>query len=188
MLPRFDKEQTGFGALYRLYATQSGWIQVAAVEPSQWPTFCQAINRGDLTDDARFATAADRAANRAALEAEVVPILATATALQWRRPVRRRRRAERDLCRHMRDGETHLFDQELLDLGVIASNHHPDHGQLRQVGQCITFSDTPGRVERAPWTAGQHTVEIMRELGYDDENIARLDKDGVIAVPEGALG
>ncbi len=185
-LPRFDKLQTGLGALYRLYETQSGWIQVAAVEPQHWPAFCQVIGRTDLLDDPRFATPADRAVNRAALEGEIVPIIRNATALQWRRRLDAAG-VPSEIAVDTIDGETHLFDKELIDLGVVAANPHPQSGVLRQVGQFVLFSDTPGRVERAPWLTGQHTVELMRELGYEDEQIALLAKDGAIACPEGAL-
>ena len=185
-LPRFDKLQTGLDALYRLYETQSGWIQVAAVEPAQWAPFCQAVGRADLVDDTRFATPAGRAENRAALENELVPIMASQTALQWRRRFDAAG-VPSEIAVDTLDGETHLFDKQLIDLGVVTANEHVDNGLLRQVGQFVLFSETPGRVERAPWVMAQHTVEVMRELGYEDEQIALLAKDGVIAYPEGAL-
>jgi crotonobetainyl-CoA:carnitine CoA-transferase CaiB-like acyl-CoA transferase len=185
-LPRLDKAQTGFGALYRLYETQSGWIQVGAAEPRHWPGFCQAIGRADLVDDDRFATLDDRARHRAGLEAEVAAVMAGATALQWRRRFDAMG-VPSEIAVDTGDGETHLYDEELIDLGIVVANRHAQHGELRQVGQYITFGDTPGRIERAPWVPGQHTAELMRELGYDDEQITRLGKDGVIEFPDGAL-
>jgi crotonobetainyl-CoA:carnitine CoA-transferase CaiB-like acyl-CoA transferase len=183
-LPRFDKAQTGLDALYRLYETQSGWIQIA-VEPKHWPAFCRAIGRDDLVNDDRFADPDGRASNRVALEAEVIPAIAGATALQWRRRFDAAGVAS-EIAVDTGDGETHLYDEELIDLGIVAANQHPQHGELRQVGQYVTFSDTPGRVERAPWVPGQHTVEILRELGYADEHITLLRKDGVIDFPDDA--
>lgn len=181
-LPRLDKDQTGLDALYRLYETQSGWIQIAAVEPGHWSALCQAIGRTDLLDDDRFATAAGRALHRATLEAEVARAMTAATALQWRRRFDAVG-VPSEIAVDSGDGETLLYDDELIRLGIVAANHHPQYGELRQVGQYITFSDTPGRVERAPWLPGQHTVDIMRELGYDDEHIRLLRKDGVIDFP-----
>ena len=67
-----------------------------------------------------------------------------------------------------------LFDEQNVALGLVATYDHPTHGKMRQVGQLVTFSETPGRIERPPSiVTGEHTVEIMRWLGYDDERIAR---------------
>ena len=185
-LPRFDRRQTGLDALYRLYETQAGWIQVAAVGPEQWVAFCRAIGRVDLVDDARFATADDRARNRAALEAEIEPVIARATALQWRRRFDAAG-VPSEVSVDTADGETILFDEEMVDLGLVAVTRHVQHGALRQVGQLVTFGATPGRITHAPWIPGQHTVEILRELAYEDEDIALLRKQGVVDFPEGAL-
>jgi crotonobetainyl-CoA:carnitine CoA-transferase CaiB-like acyl-CoA transferase len=185
--PRLDKRQTGLDALYRIYETQGGWIQVAAVKPEQWPALCQAVNRPELATDPRFSSSADRRCHRAALEAELEPAFEKQTALQWRRRLDAFG-VPSEIPVDTNDGETILFDEENVRLGLVAVYQHPFHGRMRQVGQLVTFSETPGRVERAPsLVAGEHTVEILRWLGYDDEQIGLYRKDGVIDYPEGAL-
>ena len=59
--PTLDREQLGLDALYRLYETQDGWLQLAAVRDAHWAPLCQVLAREHLVDDPRFATAADRA-------------------------------------------------------------------------------------------------------------------------------
>ncbi len=81
------------------------------------------------------------------------------------------------------DGETILFDDELLRLGLVAEYEHPLLGRVRQFGNLITFSDTPGRPERAAPMLGQHTREVLGELGYDGSAIDDYRARGVITWP-----
>jgi crotonobetainyl-CoA:carnitine CoA-transferase CaiB-like acyl-CoA transferase len=178
--PRMNKSQTGFGALYRLYDTQDGWIQVAGVKPHHWPAFLRAVGRPELETDPRFATAEARHENRLELEALLEPVLETMTALQWRR-----RLDEAGVPAEMSvktyDGEKVLFDEENLRLGLVSETQHTAAGRLRQVGQLMRFSDTPSTVQRAPFVRGEHTLEIVRWLGYEDASIDELLQRGIIA-------
>jgi len=56
---------------------------------------------------------------------------------------------------------------------------HPAFGVLRQVGIPLTFSRTPGSIRTAPPLLGEHTAELLGELGYDDAAIRQLADDGV---------
>ena len=82
------------------------------------------------------------------------------------------------------DGETILFDDDLVRLGLVTEYRHPLLGRVRQFGNLITFSDTPGRQERAAPMVGQHTREILGELGYGDDTIGDLKARGVVTWPE----
>jgi crotonobetainyl-CoA:carnitine CoA-transferase CaiB-like acyl-CoA transferase len=178
--PKLDKGQTGFGPLYRLYETQDGWIQVAAVKPSDWSPFCRVVGRPDLEHDDRFATPAARTASRSALEAELEPALRTKTAVQWRR-LFDDADVPAEIATNTLDGELVMFDEENRALGLVAETQHAELGRLRQVGNLVTFSDTPGHVHRAPPVPGAHTDEIMQWLGYDAGEIDDYKTQGVIS-------
>jgi crotonobetainyl-CoA:carnitine CoA-transferase CaiB-like acyl-CoA transferase len=178
--PPMDKGQTGLGALYRLYETADGWIQVAAVKERHWPAFCQAVGHPELEADPRFAGADDRRANRAALEALLEPVLRTLTALQWRRRFDAAG-VPSEMSVKTYDGETVLFDEENVRLGLVSVKEHPVAGEIRQVGNLMRFSDTPSTVLRPPFVRGEHTLEIVRWLGYDDARIDELLDKGIIA-------
>jgi crotonobetainyl-CoA:carnitine CoA-transferase CaiB-like acyl-CoA transferase len=184
--PRLDGRQTGTDALYRLYETQEGWLQLAAVKPEHWTPLCAVLGRPDLASDARFTTPAGRRRNRATLEAELEAAFAAQNARHWRRRLDAAG-VPSEIAVDTHDGETVLFDEENVRLGLVTAYTHPVHGTLRQAGQLVTFADTPGRTERPPALPGQHTVEIMRWLGYDDAQLARWAAEGIVAYPDGAL-
>ncbi len=180
--PTLDREQLGLGALYRLYETQDGWLQLAAVRDEHWPAVCRVVGRPELVDDARFATGSDREKYRAELTALLAECFARDLAVNWRRGLRGAG-VPAEVSVDTWDGETILFDDDLVRLGLVAEYVHPILGNVRQFGNLITFSDTPGRQERAAPMLGQHTREILGELGYDDAAIDDYHARGVVAWP-----
>jgi len=181
--PRLDKDQTGLHALYRLYEAHGGWIQVAAVKPEHWPALCREVGRTELVDDPRFSTPEARREHRAELEDELARTFTTQTPLQWRRRLDAAG-VPCEIAVDTLDGETVLFDEENVTLGLVAETHHRVHGRLRQVGQLVTFGDTPGRVRYASPVPGEHTREILRWLGYDDDTIASYRDRGIVDYPD----
>ena len=146
--PRLDQQQTGLDALYRQYQAHGGWVQLAAVTPAHWDALCAGARSNRPRRRRALRDARTRRAHRAELEAELVPIFATQTPLQWRR----RLDTVGVPCELVIDtlgGETVLFDDENVALGLVAETEHRVHGKLRQVGQLVTFADTPGRVQYA---------------------------------------
>jgi crotonobetainyl-CoA:carnitine CoA-transferase CaiB-like acyl-CoA transferase len=178
--PKMNKSQTGTGALYRLYETGDGWIQVAGVKEHHWASLCQVMGRPNLETDSRFATAASRHDNRIELEALLEPMFKILTALQWRRAFDAAG-VPAEISVNTFDGETVLNDEENLRLGLVADLQHPVAGRLRQAGNLMRFSDTPSIVQRAPLVRGDHTLEIVRWLGYDDTAIDDYLDRGIIA-------
>jgi crotonobetainyl-CoA:carnitine CoA-transferase CaiB-like acyl-CoA transferase len=178
--PKLDKAQTGFGALYRLYETQDGWIQVAAVKDQHWPAFCEAVGHPELDEDDRFATAEARQTNRPVLEAMLADVFMSQTAIQWRRRLNDVG-VPAEIAANTIEGESVLFDEDNLRLGLVVETQHAELGRLRQFGNLMRFSDTPSTVLRPPPVPGENTVEIMRWLGYEQETIDKLLAAGVVA-------
>jgi crotonobetainyl-CoA:carnitine CoA-transferase CaiB-like acyl-CoA transferase len=168
--PRVNQSQTGLGPLYRLYETQDGWLQVAAVKERHWPVFCDAVGQPGLATDPRFAGADQRYRNRLVLEALLEPVFRTQTAIQWRRRFDAVG-VPSEISANTVDGELVLFDEDNLRLGVVSETRHATAGRLRQVGNLMSFSETPSTVLRPPPVSGEHTLEIVRWLGYDDATV-----------------
>jgi crotonobetainyl-CoA:carnitine CoA-transferase CaiB-like acyl-CoA transferase len=181
--PKLDREQMGLDALYRLYETQDGWLQLAAVRPEHWAALCSALRRDDLGLDERFATAAERAEHRSELTEILAGEFMRDIATNWRRSLLAAG-VPAEVSVDTWDGETILFDGELERLGLVAEYEHPLLGRVRQFGNLITFSDTPCRQERAAPMLGQHTREILAELGYDETAAEDYRARGVVRWPE----
>ena len=75
-----------------------------------------------------------------------------------------------------------------MALGLVADYEHPILGRLRQFGQLIEMSGTPGRIAGPPPLVGEHTRQLLREVGYRDGDIDSLVADGVAYEPDDAYG
>jgi crotonobetainyl-CoA:carnitine CoA-transferase CaiB-like acyl-CoA transferase len=177
-----DREQLGVDALYRLYETQDGWLQLAAVREEHWPALCRVLRRQTLLEDPRFATSAGRTEHRSELTAQLQQAFLGDVATNWRRALLVEG-VPAEISVDTWDGETILFDDELFRQGLITEYHHPLLGRIRQFGNLMTFSDTPCKHERATPLLGQHTREILAELGYQDGTVADYYSRGVVTWP-----
>jgi crotonobetainyl-CoA:carnitine CoA-transferase CaiB-like acyl-CoA transferase len=181
--PRLDKAQTGMDALYRLYETQEGWIQIAAIEGAHWVGLCDALRLPELVDDPRFATRAARAEHRRQLEALLIPRFETRTAIQWTRALDAVG-VPNEIAFDSRAGELQHFDADNERLGLVAEYDHPLLGRMRQYGTLIDFSETPGLIHGPPPLVGEHTVEILEWLGYTQSEMDELKSQGVVYWPD----
>lgn len=161
---------------YETFATADGQIAVAVGSERQWPRFCEALGLDALAHDPRFATNGDRVAHRAALR----PLLAERLAGQPSEAWLRRLRAAEIPVEPIRDIGAAFDAEEAAALGMAATVEHPALGTLRQAGIPLRFEATPGSIRSAPPLLGEHTDEILAELGYDARAIAALRADGVI--------
>ena len=66
--------------------------------------------------------------------------------------------------------------------GIVAEQDHPVVGPIKVVGIPVKLSVTPGEVGAPAPQLGEHTGDILRELGYDNPHIDRLEKDAVVGV------
>ena len=182
--PHLDRGLHGIGALYRLYQTAGdGWICLAAVAPDHWPRLCRALGLDPLVDDARFATPADRHRRGVALAELLQEVFSTRTASAWSALLDEAGVANQ-IPVDTDDGRRLLTDPTLVAAGLVADYEHPRLGRLRQFGQLIQLSDTPGRIAGPPPLVGQHTRPLLRAVGYRDADIDTLISEGVAYEPD----
>ncbi len=174
--PRIDGMQLGRSATNRLYQTREGWLCLVLLREEEWQRFAAAMA---VPADARFASAAARAANEAALVQLLEPKFKERTATEWFALLDKAR-----VPCEVSDPKFSLGvhdDPEFKKRGWVVSYEHPFVGKLNQIGLLFDFSDTPGKVQGPPLIVGQHSREILAELGYTPEQIEELCKDCVLA-------
>ncbi|MHA6345365.1 CaiB/BaiF CoA transferase family protein [Roseivivax sp. CAU 1761] len=158
-----------------VFQTSDGYMNLAVAGQEIWKRFATAVERPEWIEDARFATAPDRSDNRDALNAEIEKITVTRSTAEW--------------IETMNDAGVPAG--EINDIGQVFENpqvHHlglaqpvtsQERGETRLVGQPILMSRTPSRIASPPPLAGQHSEQILREIGYSDDTIAALKARGI---------
>jgi len=164
-------------ALANQYRTADGrWIQLTIVrEDKLWPELCKAIERPDLLDDPRFRTQEIRRAHAADLAAILDPIFATQPWLEWRRRLRQHE-VTFGLLGVLRDVP---HDEQAVANGAIVPSGVPE--MPRTISAPIRLSFAPVTVAPGPGPAhGQHTDEVLDELGYGKSERERLRAAGAL--------
>jgi len=186
--PELDQGLHGLDALHRLYRTgDDGWICVVAVTQDHWHRLCGALGLDGLPGDDRFSTVPARKLHRRQLEDVLETAFLTRSAHEWT-SVLDTAGVPNQVPVDTDDGRTILRDADNVALGLVADYEHEILGRLRQFGQLIQMSHTPGRIAGPPPLVGQHTRQVLRDVGYRDGDIDTLISDGVAYEPDEAYG
>ena len=165
-------------APYQAFPASDGWITVGAANQGNWLRLLEALGAPELRDDPRFASNADRMRNRAALTAALTPFFKSRGSLEW---LRRLEQAGVPAGPVLDVRQMHA-DPQALAREMIVETVHPTAGRVKAIGLPIKFSDTPGGLRRPAPLFGQHTREVLRDLGFSDSEIDRMAALGAIQV------
>jgi formyl-CoA transferase/CoA:oxalate CoA-transferase len=162
---------------YRLYRAGDGeWFFLACGNQSFWGKLCQAIGRPDLIDDERFGSWLLRLDNSEALTPLLEAAFASRPRAEWLKIL-----ADHDIpAARMQTLLEFMDDPAVQHLGMIVSYDHPEVGRLRLMGQPLRFSETQAPDAGPPPVLGQHTDQVLRELGLGARAIQRLRRRGVV--------
>jgi crotonobetainyl-CoA:carnitine CoA-transferase CaiB-like acyl-CoA transferase len=163
-------------APYDTFATSDGEFFLAVGNDDQFRRFCAAAGVASLPADPRFATNPARVVYHVELRQRLTPLLRARPRAYWIEVLTKAGVP----CGAVRDVPEALVDPQVLAREMVQSVEHATAGLLNVVGVPIKLSETPGSVRTAPPTLGQHTVTILREMQFDDDEIERLRRARVI--------
>ena len=166
-----------FAAPYQALRAKDGYLTVGAGTQKLWERFCEAIGQPALAADERFVDNAARMQNLEELEAELEKVLAAEPVEVW---------VERIIAAGVPAGPILNYEQVLSDPHTIAREmvteiDHPAAGRIKSLGSPVKLSKVERRAPRPAPLLGEHSDEILAELGLDADRIASLRESGAVA-------
>ena len=160
-----------------MFQTADGYINIAASGDNLWKRFCEVAGDKELAGNPDFATVPLRAKNRPALIAHLNDIVRSKPSAYWVEALNKA---------GVPSGPINTIDKawedpQIKHLGMAKKVRHPKIGEYEVVGQPIHLSRYPQPDALRPTPdQGQHTDEVLREIGYDSAGIAELRSRGVV--------
>jgi crotonobetainyl-CoA:carnitine CoA-transferase CaiB-like acyl-CoA transferase len=159
-----------------IYKTRDDYVLAACMSNAEWQGLVTAIGKPELADDPRFRTMPDRVAHLREQYDELKDGFLSKTTHEWLAILR-------DLdavCAPVNTPENVCDDPQVRGSGIIWNGEHPVAGKYRQPIHPIQFEQTPASIRRHAPVLGEHTEEVLNELGFDAVEIQRLREQGAI--------
>jgi formyl-CoA transferase len=158
------------------FKTQDGYMNIAASGQHMWRRLCEAIDAMEFFDDPRFSSPGRRSKNRHELNPLLEAKLQSRTTEEWVAVLN---------TAGVPSGPILTIDQvfaneQVQHLGLARPLQHPQLGEIAVLGLPVTLSRTPGAVRTPTPEKGEHTEEILRELGMNLTEIQQLREEKVV--------
>lgn len=159
-----------------VFPTQDGFINIASAGEELYRRMCKALGMPQLAEDPDYATGKARAKNRDKLNAIIAGVTKAKTSAEWI-----------DLLNKagVPSGPIYKMNEVFADpqvqhLGMARGVENPKLGHQELVGQAVSLSRTNWALRRPTPGRGEHTEEVLRELGYNGQDIVRFRQEGVV--------
>ncbi len=160
-----------------IYETTSGYISVSVMANDQWHGLCHAVGHPEWLDDERFKTPAGRDRHADERLELIQQALLTKSASEWLELLE----AAGVPCAPVLTRAEMIRHAQVEASGVVIETNHPHAGRLRQARNAARFGVTVPEIRYGAPHLGEHTMDILADLGYDTETRKALLADGVVS-------
>jgi crotonobetainyl-CoA:carnitine CoA-transferase CaiB-like acyl-CoA transferase len=159
-----------------VFKTSDGYITAGTISDSEWQGFCKATRDPELANDPRFATPGARSINATARINKMQEYIAQHTTAEW---LERLDAADVPCAPILRRGEI-IHNEQVVARGIIAEFEQPGVGRVRQPKPAARFALNEAAIGGPAPRVGQHSREVLRELGYSEAAIEQLISDRAV--------
>jgi crotonobetainyl-CoA:carnitine CoA-transferase CaiB-like acyl-CoA transferase len=164
----------------RPFKTLDGAIAIAPYTDKAWRSFLGLIDRTEMLDDPRYCNPFVRAQHLDELYQMMTPIIAEKTSAEWLSLLE-----GADVpCSPVRTTADLVADPSLRRAGLLTEHDHPTEGRICLLNNPVRFTKAPSRIHALPPNLGEHSAEVLREIGFSDERIEKMKDDGSTRVFE----
>lgn len=166
----------GSGSMDLIYPTQDGFITAGVISDKEWVGMCRALDREDLIDDERFATARARGQNGPERKEITLNEIA-----KWPTEEILKRLNDNDVPNAplLRRSEL-LANEQIIASGSIERTEYEGFGEVRQARPAAQFSKTPSEISGPAPKLGEQSSVILKRLGYSDAQIQEMIEAGAL--------
>lgn len=162
---------------YNFYDTKDDVIFIAAANDKFWRLMCEGLGAGEIGNDEKYKTNPERVMHRQEVHEKVLPYFLKKTTEEWLAIM-----TEKGVpCAPAMTYDEFFDHPQVTAMDMNPVIEHATLGPVQMGGVPIHFEKTPGKVQRAAPTLGQHTGEVLAEIGYDEDQVKALRAQGVIA-------
>ena len=172
-----DFERTSdFSDFYKIGVTKDGFVSSSALSDAEFQSLCRALDRPDLAEDPKMATMQARIQNADLMQSTFEDAMAQMTT-----DYLVKRMHEEDVPgARVNKREEIVKDPQVINNGIVVETTHPVAGKMQEPRPAPDFGATPAEIRRPSPTLGQHTEEVLIELGLPADRIGKLREANVI--------
>ena len=167
-------------APYQAFHAKDGWINIGGANQNNWERMCEALGHPEWKADPRFLTNDDRMKNLPALVDVMNAVLVTKTRAEWQEKLDAVG-VPAGPVNSIGEAVTH---PQVLARDMVVEVEHPQVGRYKTIGCPIHLSATPSSVAGPAPLLGEHTREILKQVGYSDGDIDEMVQSGTVAEPK----